>query len=159
MELISAGSIVQKLAVLEKKLKWVLCPFCDLECPRLRPCVYYQGGRPIVTNVCVNCAETPDGLQYMALVHKIPGVSVDVERLPAFSKLHEKYHSHTQLLATVSYGSQTFKVQCKGVGLAMRRSNQAEDLAKHYDNTFQVWYAIKNELEREPEEESRGWGK
>lgn len=152
-------SLTGKLKELEKKIQWVKCPMCDDEWTKLRPCVYYWGTKPTKTHVCADCAETAEGLQYLALLHKIPGVKVEVERHKNFVRLDPKYHFKSQLIATVSYGAMKWIAKSKATGMTLREANKPEDMAKFYDNTFQVWYAIKHELEKDPEPVESGWGR
>lgn len=153
MSLTSAGDLLKGLGVLEGKLRFVKCPFCDDEVTKLRPCEYWQGEEQRRSFVCIECAETVKGLTYLAGQYPIPGVDVIAVLHPVYKKLDTKFVTEHSYMAHVTYGNWTYMVWRKGNRLAVLEKNDSPENQKDYDNTFQVWFAIKSNFEKSPDKE------
>lgn len=142
------AEFLRKFDRLEQDIEWVKCPLCDEEWAKLRPCHYWQSGGLVITHVCVECAETPYGLNYVAMIHKVPGISV-ITAFPApYDQLPDSLRGKRMLKATINaYGTEYYVTSGPTI-LRVVQNGQGEDQAKAYDNTFQAWFAIKAEAEK-----------
>ncbi len=149
MTLISIGDIYRDMGLLEDKIQWIVCPFCADEVSKLRPCNYWNDlGKEVKTHICVECAESVKGLFYLAQKVIIPGVEVAITTPDYISKLKFKFTLPKNDIAKVSYGSMSYRVSVKGSRLAVLRDGKSADQEKSYDNTFQVWFSLKSQLEK-----------
>lgn len=158
----NAAELVGSLDLVANKIRWVKCPFCDDEVTALRPCVYWQNGREQKSHVCVECAESVKGLTYLAGTYPIPGVDVVPSLMPVYEKLPRRYVTERSYKATVTYGNDWgFMVWPQGTSLIVLESRKTPDQKKDYNNTFQVWFAIKQAFEQGRKEEEApskgGW--
>lgn len=143
----SAAELMEPFLTLESRIPWVKCPFCDDEVSKLRPCLYWNPGEQ-KSNVCVECAETAKGLTYIAASYPAFGIDVRPELMPMYQRLHPKYITESSYKAYVTYGDLSFMVWKEGTSLAVLEERESPDLKKNYNNTFQVWFAIKNIIEK-----------
>lgn len=151
MTLVNVADGLKSLKVLEAKTNWIKCPFCDDEVTRLRPCGYWV---PVetVSHVCVECAESVKGLPYLAMRYPIPGVDVAMSLMPVYEKLPKRFISERSYKARVFYQDWGFMVWPDGSHLYVLEDRKAPDQKKSYDNTFQVWFALKKQFETGREE-------
>jgi len=148
MTLISTAELINGLDLLHSKIVWIKCPFCDDEVTKLRPCGYWRdNGQQVQSSVCVECAETVKGLTFMAGFYPIPGVDVSVDTPEYISKIGLMGLERSNI-AKVFYGAMVFRVEPKGPRLSVLRQGGSPDQEKTYDNTHQVWFALKNEFEK-----------
>lgn len=153
MTLTSAGNYVRNLAVLEEKTRWVRCPFCDDEVTKLKPCTYWDP-KQVTSHVCFECGESVKGLTYMAGQFPILGVDVIRELRPAYRNLPAGYQETERAWqAQVVYGEWSFLVWPEASRLFVLEGMKPPDTKKSYDNTFQVWFAIKKQFEEGRKEE------
>jgi hypothetical protein len=128
---------------------WVKCPFCRDEVSKLRPCTYWHDAKDIKTNVCVECAESVKGLKYLQLQYPTPSVDVRFELLPVYkSPLDPRYINERSYKAKVFLGDWSFTVWPKSSRLSVLEDKKTPDFEKSYDNTFQVWFALKEIFEK-----------
>jgi len=147
MTLISAVDLMEPFLKLENSIQWIKCPFCDDEVSKLRPCVFWNPTEQ-KSYICVECAETVKGLTYIAASYPHSGIDVKSELIPIYEKVHPKYITENSYRAYVVYGDLSFMVWKDGTSLAVLEKRQSPDMKKNYNNTYQVWFAIKNEIEK-----------
>lgn len=152
MTLVSAGDLVKNLALLEKKITWIKCPLCSDEVNRLRPCTFWAPVKS-TSNVCVECAETVKGLTFLAGKYPIPGIDVETSLLPLYQKMPQKYRSERSYKARVFIGDWGFMVWPESTSLSVLEDRKSPDQKKQYDNTHQVWFALKKQFEEGKKEE------
>lgn len=148
MTLINAAELMNGLGLLEQKIQWVMCPFCDDEVSKLRPCHYWdRQSRPVVSHVCVECAETVKGLTFLAAKYEVSGVDVEIITPLYIQKLNADDMLARSKTAKITYGGIVFDICVKGAGIAVLRAGQAPDQEKLYNNTYQAWFATMKILE------------
>lgn len=146
--LISAAELVKSLKFLEEKIQWIPCPFCDDEVSKLRPCNYWdRQGRPAVSHVCVECAETVKGLTFLAAKYQTAGVDVEIITPIYIQKLNPGDAFMRSRIAKITYGSLVFNVCVKGASIAVLQVNKSPDQERLYNNTYQAWFATMKILE------------
>ena len=148
MTLLNADAMMRGLNLLEERIKWVACPQCSEEVSKLRPCVYWEKGAQCLGSVCLECAESVKGLTFLAQKFPAPGVDLTFELLPVASRMGTKYITEKSYRAKVAYGNWFFWVYAKGQHLATLEDRKSPDQEKLYDNTFQVWMALKTKFEK-----------
>lgn len=148
MTLVSAGSLIDSLEILEQRITWIQCPLCEDEVNRLRPCQYWnKTGRSQISHICVECAESVKGLTYLAAKYNLPGVDVSV-RVPVYiANLRLEGTLERANTAQIIYGGIVFNAASKASRIGVLRAGQAPDQEKIYDNTYQAWFATTKILE------------
>ncbi len=152
--------------IIAKPDSWVKCPLCAEEWTKLKPCSYLNDeNNPIVTNVCVRCAES---VVMMERVLSIIGLkdqdSINITKF----KQHPYDYLPDKYLNEKSYGAYLesikpivhFIVTVEDPRLKV--FEQSTNSTQVFDNIFQVCSYFKRKLKEEETKkpiEPKKWGK
>lgn len=135
-----------------EKTEWVPCPSCGEEWNKLRPCFYLDSVNAARTiGVCVDCAESIQGLDYAVRVLPLDGVKIETKWIgqPTYKEKRKDRVIVTKMLgnltAKVSYGDLVFTVaRLDSHHISFKEARANSD--KRADNIFAAWSKMFHEM-------------
>lgn len=124
--------------------EWAYCPCCGEEWNRLKACFYYRGTEKLLSHLCVVCAESSYGLEWL-LKNANLGVGMEFVWPPAL--LNWRDVSPRARIMAIFYGAMRWIVYAKSMHLLVHRENETVEDAKSYDNCYQAFEAIRHILD------------
>lgn len=136
---------LRKLIQRMETTEWVQCPSCLEEWNKLRPCRYLDAEmKPVWLSICVDCAESIQGIEFAAALLPSPGVEIEKKWIgPSHYKAGKLLGN---LTAKVSYGAIVFAVIRLGGGhISFREASSEKE--RRADNILAAWSMMRHEIE------------
>lgn len=143
----------QKMEEIGKRMDekgWEKCPACSREWTGLRVCRFLHQGKTLERLLCPDCADTPEGLPFVAKEFPM-GFEIEVGK--------RRSRSSPANYATVRYNSLAVSVSKTGIALAVTPLPAVPgEAVPSYDHVYRAYFGILEAFDRSSgSKPSEGW--
>lgn len=145
--------------------EWVTCPLCRQEWTKLKPCSYFEGGRTVVTYVCVLCGESVQSIAAVFGMMRIDAAIYPFERKKPYDDLarsHGDYFDSPRIFKVrVENAAPVVNVIIESAQTHMVLNHLEGKTTMRFDNIFQCGSYFKHLIEtaKAPApKETKEWG-